>query len=375
MTIKRDYYEILGINRTATIDEIKKAYRRLALQYHPDRNPGNREAEEKFKEISEAYAVLSDPEKRANYDQFGHAGVEGAGFRGFRDFEDIFSSDIFSDFQDIFSSFFGGTRTSTRFRIRRGVDLRYDLKISLKEAATGTSKEIKLSKYEVCRNCNGEGASPGTGTQICPECGGRGEVTFQQGFFSIMISRTCSRCGGEGRIIATPCSTCAGTGRVRKGKKITVTIPPGVDTDSQLKIRGEGEAGMKGAPPGDLYVVIHVEKDPFFTRSGDDIIVEVPVSVITASLGGEIEIPTLEGKAKMRIPPGVQSGRMFRLRSNGIPHLHGYGRGDEYVKIVVETPVNLSGHQRRLLKEFANSETINNTPLKRQYLNKLKNMR
>jgi molecular chaperone DnaJ len=364
----------LGVNRRASLEEIKKAYRKHALQYHPDRNPDNKKAEEKFKEISEAYAVLSDPEKRDMYDQFGQAGVKGTGFRGFRDFEDIFSSDIFSDFSDIFNSLFGGVTTSTRFRTRRGTDLRYDLRISLKEAYTGTKKEIRISKYETCTRCRGEGAEPGTGTQTCSECGGRGEVTYQQGFIGILIRRTCPRCGGEGKIITTPCKDCHGSGRVRKSKKILVDIPKGVDTGSQLKIKGEGEGGTKKTLPGDLYIFIHVNEDPFFQRRDDDIIAEVPISIVTACLGGEIEVPTLEGKTKMRIPPGVQNGRMFRIRGKGMPHLRSYGNGDQYVKIAIETPVNLTRGQKKLIKEFADLETNRNDPIKKKFLNRLKKL-
>lgn len=373
MITKKDYYEVLGISRDATIDEIKKAYRRLALQYHPDKNPGNRESEEKFKELSEAYAVLSDSEKRARYDEFGHAGVERSGFRGFRDFEDIFTSDIFSDFEDIFSSFWGERRTGTRFKTRKGGDLRYGLEISLKEAYTGVTKKIQVTKFETCPSCHGEGTKPGSSSQVCPSCGGRGETSYRQGFLGIMISRPCPRCEGEGRVITTPCLNCSGKGRVRRPKKINVKIPPGVSEGSQLRIRSEGEVGVRGGSPGDLYILIHITEDHFLERRDDDLIAEVPISFSTAILGGEIEIPTLEGKAKLRVPPGVQNGRMFRLKGKGMPHLHGYGRGDEYIKIVVETPVNLTKHQRSLIEEFILSETHDNTPLRKEYLNKLKN--
>lgn len=371
--VKQDYYDILGVSREASLDKIKKAYRKLALQHHPDKNPGNKEAEEKFKEISEAYAVLSDSQKRAQYDRFGHAGVQGTGFHGFRDFEDIFSSDVFSDFSDIFGSFFGGTGTRSRARIRRGADLRYDLSISLQEAALRTDKEFQITKYESCSRCQGTGAEPGTGTQTCPQCGGTGEVRYSQGF--IFFSRPCSRCGGEGEVVKKPCGACVGSGRIRKTKKISVTIPPGVDTSSRLKITGEGEAGAKGATPGDLYVFVRVKDDPFFQREGDDLMVEVPISVTTAALGGETEIPTIEGKARMRIPPGTVTGKTFRLRGKGIPHLQGYGRGDEYVRVYVETPQRLNSQQTALLKEFGSQETVSNFPKRREFLNKLENLR
>ncbi len=255
----------------------------------------------------------------------------------------------------------------------RSADLRYDLRISLKEAYTGITKEITISKYETCPRCKGEGAEPGTGTQTCPECGGKGEVTFQQGFIGIIIRRTCPRCGGEGRIITTPCKDCHGRGRVKKSKKIILNVPKGVDTGSRLKIKGEGEGGAKGILPGDLYVFIHVDEDPFFQRRDDDIITEVPISITTACLGGEIEIPTLDGKTNLRIPPGVQNGKMFRLKGKGIPHLHGYGSGDQYVRIFMETPVNLTREQKRLIQEFSDLETDKNTPLRKEFLNRLKN--
>ena len=367
MTTKRDYYDILGVGRNASLDDIKKAYRKAALQHHPDRNFGNKEAEEKFKELSEAYAVLSDEEKRNLYDQFGHAGLKGAHFRGFRDFEDIFSSSIFSDFTDIFSSFFGGGM--------RNADLRYDLRISLKEAYTGVTKEIKISKHETCPHCKGSGAEPGTDTKTCPECKGKGETIFQQGFIGIIIRRTCPRCGGEGRTITTPCKECHGRTKVKKSKKITVDIPKGVDTASRIKLKGEGESGTKGALPGDLYIFIHIDENSFFQRRNDDIITEVPISITKACLGGEVEIPTLEGKHNLKIPPGVQNGKMFRLRGKGMPHLHHLGSGDQYVRIFTEIPVNLTREQQKLIKELSGLETPRNTPLTKEFLNRLKNLK
>lgn len=365
MATKRDYYEVLGVSRDVSSEDIKKAYRKAALQHHPDRNSGNKEAEEKFKEISEAYAVLYDPEKRGMYDQFGHAGVKGTSFRGFGGFEDIFSSAVFSDFHDIFDSFFGGTN--------RGADLRYDLRISLKEAYTGTTKEITISKYDTCLRCKGEGVEPNTGTKTCPECGGKGEVAFHQGFIGIIIRRTCPHCRGEGKVITTPCKECHGRGKVKKSKKIFVNIPKGVDAGSRLKIKGEGEGVSKGTLPGDLYIFIHVNEDPFFQRSDDDIIVGAPISIVTACLGGEIEIPTLEGKMNLRIPPGMQNGKMLRLKGKGMPRLHGYGSGDQYVKILTEIPVNLSREQKKLIQEFSNLESNRNTPIRKEFLNRLQN--
>ena len=361
----KDYYNILGVEKGASKDDIKKNYRKLAMQYHPDKNPGNKEAEEKFKEISEAYAVLSAPEKREMYDQFGHAGIEGSGFRGFRTTEDIFSSDIFADFHSIFESFFGETN--------RSIDLRYDLRISLKEAYTGTSKEITMSKNETCTLCQGEGAELGSGTQICPECKGKGEVIFQQGFIGIIIRRTCPNCGGAGRIITTPCKECHGRGQVKESKKIVVNLPKGVDTGSRIKIKGEGEGGGKGVMSGDLYIFIHVEEDPFFQRRDDDIITEIPILITTACLGGEIEIPTLDGKSRLQIPAGVQNGKMFRLRGKGMTHLHGHGSGDQYIRILMEIPVNLTKEQQRLIQEFSKLETEKNNPFIKEFLNKFQN--
>lgn len=372
MAAKRDYYEMLGVDKHAAIDEIKRAYRKLAHKYHPDKNQGNKESEEKFKEASEAYAVLSDPQKRATYDQFGHSGLEGGGFRGFRNASDIFSSDVFSDFGDIFEGFFGrGTQSAGgRGAQNRGEHLRYDLQITLKEAAFGIDRSIRISRPQTCEVCNGSGAKKGTKRINCLQCGGAGQVSYAQGFFS--INRTCDRCGGEGTIITDPCETCRGTGRVNKPRELTVKIPPGVDTGSQLKVRGEGEAGTRGGDPGDLYVVIHVEDDELFTRHDDNILCEVPISITQATLGAEIEVPTLKGKAKMKIPQGTQSGKVFRLRGQGVPSLHGYGKGDELVRVIVETPVKLNNEQQELLRKFAEISGENLTPIRRSFMEKLK---
>jgi len=364
---KRDYYEVLGVSREVSKDDIKKAYRKAAFQYHPDKNPENKEAEEKFKEISEAYAVLSDDGKRQMYDQFGHAGVQGSGFRGFSDFSDIFSSDVFTDFHDIFSSFFGA---SSHHRARRSADLRYNLRISLKEAYTGTTKEITISKNDACPRCQGEGNEPGTNSQTCPECNGKGETTFQQGFIGIIIRRTCPRCAGKGKIIKTPCKECRGRGKIRKSKKIVVNIPKGVDTGSRLKLKGEGEGASKGGAPGDLYAFINVDKDPFFQRKDDDIIADVPISITVACLGEEIDIPTLEGKTKIKIPSGVQNGKIFRLKGKGMPSLRSHGSGDQYVRLLIETPVNLSKEQKNLMQEFAKLETEKNIPHRKRFLDR-----
>ncbi|MCK4904962.1 molecular chaperone DnaJ [bacterium] len=364
---KKDYYEVLELSRDSSGAEIKKTYRKAALQYHPDRNPDNKEAEDKFKEISEAYAVLSDPEKRQMYDQFGHAGLKGAGFGGFSDFSDIFSSDVFTGFQDIFGSFFGGTSHS---RTRRSADLRYDLRISLKEAYTGIIKEITISKNDTCPHCKGEGHEPGTSVKTCPECNGKGETTFQQGFIGIIIRRTCPKCAGTGTVITTPCNSCRGRGKVKKSQKITANIPKGVDTGARLKIKGEGEGAVKGGSSGDLYIFIHIDEDPFFQRKDDDIITDIPISITIACLGGEIEIPTLDGKTKIQIPHGVQNSKVFRLRGKGMPNLHGHRSGDQYVRLLIETPVNLSKEQKKLMQEFSKLETDKNIPHRKRFLDR-----
>jgi len=369
---KRDYYEVLGVSRGSNDDDLKKAYRRLAIQFHPDRNPGDKHSEERFKEVNEAYQVLSDPERRAQYDRYGHAafqGAQGGGFSGFdftQGFEEVFS--------DIFGDFFGTGRGRSRSRTRRGDDLRYDLEVEFEEAATGAEKVIKFQRLAACDECNGSRARGGvSGVRTCPNCRGTGQVRTQQGFFS--ISTTCGQCRGEGTIIADPCPKCQGQGRLRKAQSISVRIPPGVDNGSRLKLRGEGEAGFSGGPPGDLYVVIHVREHALFARQDNDVVIEVPVSFPQAALGGEIEVPTLEGKVKLKIPAGTQSGKIFRLKGKGIVDLHGYGRGDQLVKIAVETPRRLSARQRELLEEFAkvSGEDINH-PMAKGFVDKLKEM-
>jgi len=344
---KRDYYEILGISRNASEEEIKKSYRKLAMRHHPDRNPGNKEAEEKFKEASEAYEVLRDPEKRDLYDNYGHEGLSGAGFRGFSGFEDIFSS-----FGDIFEDVFGftGSRRS-RAAARAGADLRYDLTITLMESAFGTAKEIDVEKFDICGECRGSGAEPGTSPEVCPRCRGSGQVTQSSGFFT--ISTTCPQCRGTGRILKKPCRVCLGAGRVRVKKKVQLKIPPGVETGSRLRLRGEGEEGQPGAPSGDLYVFIHVQEHEFFKRDGDDIYCQVPISITQAALGGSVEVPTLEGNEHLKIPRGTQSGKVFRLKGKGIPHLRGYGRGDQVIQTIIKVPTHLTRRQEELLKEFA----------------------
>jgi len=345
---KRDYYEVLGVDRNAGEEECKKAYRKLALKYHPDRNPGDKQAEEKFKELSEAYQVLTDPEKRAQYNQFGHAAFgngspfQGAGFDFTSGFEDIFG--------DIFGEFFGAGPSRRRGRAR-GDDLRYNLEISFEEAAFGTEKKIKIPRHGACDECHGSGSKPGTSAKTCPTCHGRGQVSFQQGFFT--VSRTCSQCHGQGTFIADPCAACGGAGRVRKLHTLSVKIPAGVDNGSRLKLRNEGETGAGGGPAGDLYVVIQVQPHPLFVREGLHIICDMPISFVQAALGAEIDVPTLEGKVKMKIPSGTQSGKVFRLKGKGVRDVHGYQQGDQLVRASVETPTHLTARQKELLKEFA----------------------
>src|SRR5215469_3884717 len=318
---KRDYYEVLGVNRGASEAELKKAYRTLAVQFHPDRNPGNKEAEERFKELNEAYQVLSDPERRAQYDRFGHAAFQGAqgpgGFGGFdfsQGFEEVFS--------DIFGDFFGTGRGRSRSRTRRGDDLRYDLEVEFEEAARGTEKVVRFQRLTLCESCNGTRARGGsTGARQCPNCRGTGQVRTQQGFFS--ISTTCSQCRGEGTIISDPCPKCQGQGRLRKQESLSVRIPPGVDNGSRLKLRGEGEAGYGGGTPGDLYVIIHVREHAIFARQDNDVIVEVPVSFPQAALGADIEVPTLDGKDLLHVPKGTQSGDILRIKGRGMPDMNG----------------------------------------------------
>ncbi len=344
---KRDYYEVLGVHKGATEEEIKKAFRKLAMKYHPDRNPGDKSVEEKFKEVKEAYDVLSDPNKRAAYDHYGHAGVDpsmagvGAAGAGFRDFADAFS--------DIFGDIFGVGRGG-RSQVYRGADLRYNLEITLEEAARGTETKIRIPVMVECEVCHGSGAKPGTQPITCPTCGGYGQVRMQQGFFS--IQQTCPRCHGSGRIIAEPCTHCHGEGRVKKHKTLSVRIPAGVDEGDRIRLTGEGEAGINGGPPGDLYVMVHIKPHPVFKRDHDDLHCEMPISFTTAALGGEITIPTLDGQAVIKIPPETQTGKTFRLRGKGIKGVRSREPGDLLCHVVVETPVNLTERQKALLREF-----------------------
>jgi molecular chaperone DnaJ len=345
---KRCYYECLQVERNAAEEEIKKNYRKLAMQYHPDRNPGDKEAEEHFKEAAEAYEVLSDREKREIYDRYGHEGLNGIGFKGFSGFDDIFSS--FSDiFDDIFG--FGTGRSRTRTAQRSGADLRYDLNISFMDAAFGTSTDIEVTKAERCQECKGSGAAPGTAPETCRQCNGRGQVTQSSGFFT--ISTTCPQCRGQGRVINKPCKNCRGTGRGEVTKTVHLKIPAGVEMGSRLRLREEGEEGEYGGPNGDLYVFIHVEPHELFERQDNNIYCQITISFVEATLGATIEVPTLNGTEKIKIPKGTQNGAIFYLKGKGIPHLRGFGRGDQVVETVVKIPTDLNRKQEELLKEFA----------------------
>lgn len=346
--MKRDYYEILGVAREATDEELKKAFRKLAFQYHPDHNR-NDGASDKFKELNEAYEVLCDPQKRAAYDRFGHSAAEGFG-RGFEGVD-------FGGFGEIFDTFFGGTTTSARQAPQHGADLRYDLKISFVEAAFGVEKEIKITRVEYCGNCRGAGAKPGSSPARCPNCNGTGQVTrLQQSIFGrFMSTSTCPRCRGEGRIITDPCPQCNGSGREKRDRKILVKIPAGVDEENQIVLRGEGHAGIKGGSPGNLYVALAFEPHQHFRREGSDILYDLPINFAQAALGAEVEVPTLDGTTKLKIPAGTQSGKVMRLKNKGIPHLHRNGRGDQLIDVLVLTPDSLSKRQRQILEELADT--------------------
>ncbi|NMG53224.1 molecular chaperone DnaJ [Aromatoleum aromaticum] len=369
---KRDYYEVLGVNRDASDNEIKKAYRKLAMKHHPDRNPDNKDSEDHFKEAKNAYEILSDAQKRAAYDRYGHAGVDpsagaGPGGQGFDGFADAFS--------DIFGDIFGGAGGAGRGRsnVYRGADLRYNLEISLEEAARGADKTIRIPTVEECETCHGSGAKPGTQPKPCPTCGGAGQVRIQQGFFS--IQQTCPKCHGTGRIIPDPCRDCGGAGRVKRQKTLEVKIPAGIDEGMRLRHAGHGEPGVNGGPPGDLYVEIHIRAHPVFQRDHDDLHCEMPISITTAALGGEIEIPTLEGMARLKIPAETQSGKVFRLRGKGIRNVRSQGHGDLMCHVVVETPVNLTERQKELLREFeevSSSDADRHNPKAKSWMDKVK---
>jgi molecular chaperone DnaJ len=348
---KRDYYVVLGVQRDAGDQELKSAYRKLAHQYHPDKNPGSSEAEERFKEVSEAYAVLSDSEKRARYDRFGHRGGQSP-FDGFGGPFAAGGAGINDIFGDIFSEMFGGGVRSRQRARPRGSDLRYHLEISFEEAAFGKTVRIQIPRPKRCETCQGSGARPGTGPRVCPTCGGSGEIRLTQGFFS--IARTCHHCAGAGQVIADKCPSCGGAGHIPEEVSVEVKVPRGVDTGTRLKLSGEGEpAPGPGGQPGDLYVVVQVKEHPVFQRQETEVICEMPIGITQAALGAQIEVPTLDGPVKLKIPPGTQSGKVFRLRGHGFPALNGSGRGDQHVRVAVETPTHLSREQRELLERFA----------------------
>ncbi len=360
MAVKRDYYEILGVERDVTVEEIKKAYRKLALKHHPDKNQGDGDSEEKFKEINEAYSVLCDEEKRAAYDRFGH---EGAG---------AFASGGGFGFGDIFGEFFGDifSQPNKKTRRRKGEDLRYGVKIKFEEAVFGVSKEIKFNRYETCSSCDGTGAKKGTKRVACPVCRGTGEIRQQQGFFS--ISRTCYKCKGEGEIIESPCPVCKGEGRVINERKLEIKIPAGVDNGNRLKVSGEGSSGIFGGQNGDLYVDIAVEPHSLFKREGNDIFVSVPISFSQAALGCELEVPTIDGNSEIKISPGTQSGTRFTIKGKGAPRINGGSRGSEFVDVIVETPVNLTPKQKKLFEELAGETKEKKRTLKKSFMDKIK---
>jgi molecular chaperone DnaJ len=383
MSAKRDYYEVLGVDRKASEEEIKKAYRKLAVKFHPDKNPGDAQAEEKFKEIGEAYDVLMDADKRAAYDRYGHAAFSGAGGGarggggfggGFHDPFDIFR-EVFGMGSEggggIFDQIFGaGTQTRDRAGRQRGSDLRYDLQITLEEAAFGTEKEIELLKHDTCARCNGSGAEAGSKAMTCPTCQGRGQVITARGFFQ--VSQTCPRCRGTGQVIDRPCRDCGGDGRLEKRSRIKLKIPAGIDDGARLRSSRNGEAGVRGGPPGDLYVVVHVREHEIFAREEDDLYCEVPLSFATAALGGELTVPTLQGKATLKIPAGTQGNTQFRLRGHGVVNIDSKTKGDLRVRVIVEVPTRLNAEQRRKLEEFAESCGDDNSPMHKKFFEQAK---
>jgi molecular chaperone DnaJ len=351
---KADYYKVLDVPRTATEAEIKKAYRRLAMKYHPDRNPNDKEAEERFKEAKEACEVLTDPQKRAAYDQYGHAGVEAAAAQARGRAGGFGPGDAFSDiFGDVFGDIFGTARRGGRSQVFRGADLRYEIELELPQAVFGHSVEIEVPKLSECETCHGSGSSKGSSPAACDTCGGSGQVRISQGFFQ--LQQTCPRCRGSGTIVKNPCDTCLGQGRVRRSRQLSVKIPPGVDTGDRIRLAGEGEAGRNGGPPGDLYVEVHVREHSIFERDGEHLSCEVPISFATAALGGTVDVPTLDGDVTLKIPAETQSGRVFRLRDKGVKPVRGTSRGDLFCRVAVETPVHLSAEQRELIRQLHES--------------------
>jgi molecular chaperone DnaJ len=371
---KRDYYEVLGVGRNASDAEIKKAYRKLAKQYHPDINPGDKNAEAKFKEVNEAYEILSDPQKRSRYDQFGHAGVDPNGFgsagAGF-DFD-------FGGISDIFESFFGGSgfgrTTRSRTGPQKGADLKYSVEISFEEAAFGVNRDINISRNEKCGKCGGSGAKPGTSPETCKQCGGTGQVQYKQStpFGHFVNVRTCDVCRGEGKIIVDPCPECHGKGKTRKSVKIKLSIPAGIDDGQTISLRGEGEPGVRGGPAGDLYVLVSVRPHPIFRRQGNDVVCEMPITFVQAALGAELEVPTLDGKVKYYVPEGTQTGTIFRLKGKGIPYIRGSGRGDQYVKVEIDVPKKLNEKQKELLRQFAEISGEDDYEQRKNFFDKMK---
>lgn len=373
-TNKRDYYEVLCVERSASEEEIKRSYRKLAVKFHPDKNPDDPHSEEKFKELGEAYEVLMNGDKRAAYDRFGHAAFEqgGMGRGGFHDPFDIFR-EVFGAGGiggGIFETFFGGIAGQTEDR-QRGSDLRYDLQITLEEAAFGTEKEIEVRKLDACDKCNGSGAEAGSRSVKCPGCGGRGQVISSRGFFH--VSQTCPRCRGVGHIVEKPCRQCDGEGRIEKASRIKLEIPAGISDGSRLRSARNGEAGIRGGPQGDLYVVVHVKEHEIFQREDDNLYCEMPVPFSLATLGGELPVPTLDGKANLKVPAGTQSGQVFKLRNKGTVHVNGRERGDLLVRLIVEVPTRLNAEQQAKLQEFADLCSEENTPLRKSFFDRAKN--
>ena len=366
----KDPYELLGVSRSASTEEIKVSYRKLAMQYHPDRNPGDAQAEERFKEISHAYDILIDPDKRAAYDRFGHAAFQGAGggAGGFHDPFDLFREVFGAGGGGIFEHFFGGGMGGAE--TGRGADLRYDLEIKLEEAARGVEKEIEIRRTDRCSACGGSGAGAGAKLHTCPTCRGRGQVVASRGFFQ--VAQPCPRCRGAGEMFDHPCKVCRGEGRSETTTRIKLKIPAGIDNGARLRSSGNGEAGVRGAPSGDLYVIIHIREHAVFSREDDDLFCEIPVPFVTAALGGEIRVPTLDGKASVKIPAGTQSGTVFKMRGKGMPHLRGGGHGQLLVRVAVEVPTKLSAEQRKKLEEFAESCGDQNTPITKSFLERAK---
>lgn len=364
MASKRDYYEVLGLSKSASDEEIKRAYRKLAMQYHPDRNPGDTEAEKQFKEAAEAYEVLSDADKRARYDRYGHAGLEGIGMPQFTDIESIF--DMFGDIFGL-GDMFGRHR---RRGPRPGRDLQVAIEIELAEAATGVTKTVEVDRAERCGDCSGSGARKGSQPAVCPRCQGRGVVIQRHGFFQMQT--TCQACGGHGRVITDPCPHCHGRGRVLGRRQIEVAIPAGVDTGNRIRLSGEGEAGEEGAPRGDLYCILRVRPHPLFERDGTDLLCQVPIAFSQAALGGDIEVPTLKGKDMLTIPAGVQSGEVFRLRGKGVPNVRGRGQGDLLVQVILDTPKKLTKRQEELFRELAEIDQKQVSPQRKGFLEKVR---